>query len=99
MNMDLRFTVQTKIQKPIGEVFDAVYNPKKLSSYFTSGGADGPLDEGKTVLGKFNDVGHKIGEAPVRVRTVVRNSLIRLSWEASEVVFDPKTGAIPESRG
>jgi len=48
--MDLRFTVQTKIQKPVSEVFDAVYNPKKLSKYFTTGGADGPLDEGTMSL-------------------------------------------------
>ena len=99
MNMDLRFTVQTKIQKPIGEVFDAVYDPKKLSSYFTSGGADGPLEEGKTVLWKFNDVGDKIVSAPVKVQKVVRNKLIRFSWEASEGLFDPKTGSIPESGG
>src|SRR6266700_807269 len=65
-NMDLIFTVQTKIQKPVNEVFDAVHNPKKLSGYFTSGGSDGPLDEGKTVLWKFNDVGDKIVEGKWR---------------------------------
>jgi uncharacterized protein YndB with AHSA1/START domain len=97
--MDLRFTVQTKIQKPVNEVFDAVYNPKKLSSYFTTGGADGPLDEGKTVLWKFNDIGNKIVSAPVKVQKVVRNRLIRLSWEASEGIYDAKTGSIPESGG
>src|SRR5256885_9944363 len=98
-NMDLSFTVQTKIQKPVNEVFDAVHNPKKLSSYFTSGGADGPLDEGKTVLWKFNDVGDKIVSVPVKVQKVVRDRLIRFSWEASEGLFDPKTGTIPDSGG
>ena len=39
--MVLRFTVQARIKKPINEVFDAVYNPKKLSKYFTTGGASG----------------------------------------------------------
>src|SRR5437879_9399503 len=98
-NMDLSFTVQTKIQKPVNEVFDAVHNPKKLSGYFTSGGSDGPLDEGKTVLWKFNDVADKTVSAPVKVQKVVRNKLIRFSWEASEGLFDPKTGSIPESGG
>ncbi len=97
--MDLRFTVQTKIQKPVKEVFDAVHDPKKLSGYFTTGGADGPLDEGKTVLWKFNDVGDKIVSVPVKVQKVVRNKLIQFSWEASEGSFDPKTGTIPESSG
>src|SRR5260370_27700646 len=98
-NMDLSFTVQTEMQKQVSEVFDAVHNAKKLSSYFTSGGSNGPLDEGKTVLWKFNDVGDKIMEAPVKVQRVVRNRLIRFSWEASEGLYDPKTGSIPESGG
>jgi uncharacterized protein YndB with AHSA1/START domain len=98
-NVDLSFTVQTKIQKPVNEVFEAVHNPKNLSSYFTSGGSDGPLDEGKTVLWKFNDVGDKIVIAPVKVQKVVRNKLIRFSWEASEGLFDVKTGSIPDSGG
>jgi uncharacterized protein YndB with AHSA1/START domain len=98
-NLDLRFTVQTKIQKPVSEVFDAVYNPKKLSSYFTSGGANGPLDEGKTVTWKFNDVGDKVVTVPVKVQKVVRNRLIQFTWEASEGSFDPKTGEMPGSGG
>jgi uncharacterized protein YndB with AHSA1/START domain len=97
--MDLRFTVQTKIQKPVGEVFDAVYNPKKLSRYFTTGGADGPLDEGKTVLWKFKDTGNKIQIAPVKVRRVVPNRLIQFSWEASEGVYDPRSGSTPHPSG
>ena len=97
--MDLRFTVQTKIQKPVSEVFEAVHNPKKLSSYFASGGADGPLDEGKTVIWKFNDVGNNIVSVPVKVQKVVPNKLIQFSWEASEGAFDPRTGTIPESGG
>ena len=36
--MELKFQVQTKIQKPVEEVFDAVHNPDKLSGYFTNGG-------------------------------------------------------------
>src|SRR5438270_8509 len=97
--MDLSFTVQTKIQKPVNEVFDAVNTPKKLSGSLTSGGFNGPLDEGKTVLWKFNDVGDKVVEAPVKVQKVVRNRVIRFSWEASEGLFDPKTGSTPESGG
>src|SRR5439155_23321147 len=98
-NVDLRFTVQTKIQKPVNEVFDAVHNPKKLSGYFTSGRSDRPSDEGKTVVWKFNDVGDKIVSAPVKVQKFVRNTLLRFSWEASEGLFDPKTASIPDPAG
>ena len=97
--MDLKFTVQLKIRKPVAEVFDAVYNPKKLSKYFTTGGSDGPLDEGKTVMWKFNDVGNKVVEAPVKVEKVIRNKLILFTWEASEGAYDPKTGSMPSSAG
>ncbi|MGZ5474835.1 MAG: ATPase, partial [Thermoanaerobaculia bacterium] len=36
--MELRFTVSVKIQKPLEAVFDGVYNPQKLSQYFTTAG-------------------------------------------------------------
>ena len=48
--MQLKFQIHTKIQKPLAEVFDAVCNPTKLSGYFTTGGASGPLTEGATVV-------------------------------------------------
>lgn len=32
--MELKFTVQAKIKKPIEEVFDAVYNSKKTFKVF-----------------------------------------------------------------
>jgi uncharacterized protein YndB with AHSA1/START domain len=97
--MDLRFTVQTKIQKPVNEVFDAVYNPKKLSKYFTSGGADGPLDEGKTVMWSFKDGDIKVPPFPVKVHKVVPNRLIQFSWETIEGAYDAKKGVMPESAG
>jgi uncharacterized protein YndB with AHSA1/START domain len=79
--MQLRFQVQTKIQKPVDEVFDAVYDPKKLSGYFTSGGASGPLKEGATVMWEFAE--HP-GAFPVQVKQVVQNKLIILEWEATD---------------
>ncbi|WP_437504898.1 SRPBCC domain-containing protein [Sorangium sp. So ce1099] len=81
--MELKFQVQTKIQKPVHEVFDAVYNPKKLSGYFTTAGASGPLDEGTTVMWGFADFD---GGAPfpVSVKRVVADKLIVFEWAAAE---------------
>lgn len=84
--MDLRFKVHIKIQKPVSEVFDAVYNPKKLSSYFTTGGASGPLDEGKTVTWDFADFP---GAFPVHVKQVIPNQLIVFEWQAAGSEKDP----------
>jgi uncharacterized protein YndB with AHSA1/START domain len=97
--LDFKFTVQAKIQKPVSEVFEAVYNPKKLSKYFTNGGASAPLDEGKTVMWTFADDPEKPVTFPVRVQRVVKNKLIQFSWEASEGLYDAKTGTMPASAG
>lgn len=81
--MELKFQVQTKIQKPIDEVFDAVYNPSKLSGYFTNGGASAPLDEGTIVEWKFADTpGQVLGPFPVYVKEVEMNRSITFEWEA-----------------
>jgi uncharacterized protein YndB with AHSA1/START domain len=76
--VELRFEVQTRIAKPIGDVFDAVHDPKKLSGYFTTGGASGPLEEGATVMWDFADFP---GAFPVYVRKVDPQRLIVLEWD------------------
>jgi uncharacterized protein YndB with AHSA1/START domain len=83
--MELKFQVQTKIQKPVSEVFDAVYNPNKLSGYFTNGGASAPLDEGTTVQWAFADnPGDEKISFPVEVKQVKQNELIILGWEGAK---------------
>ena len=91
----MKFQVQTKIQKSVEEVFDAVYNPDKLSGYFTTAGASGPLDEGPTVIWKWAD--YPV-ESPVNVKKVVPNEIIVLEWDGAmdlttriEMTFE-KTG-------
>lgn len=79
--MELKFKVRAKIQRPVAEVFDAVQNPKKLSRYFTTGSASGPLVEGATVLWDFADFP---GAFPVQVRKVVPNQLIVFEWKAAD---------------
>src|SRR5688572_11093244 len=79
--MELRFQVHGKIAKPVADVFDAVYNPNKLSGYFTTAGASGPLVEGSTVTWDFADFP---GAFPVHVRKVVPNQLIVLEWKAAD---------------
>jgi uncharacterized protein YndB with AHSA1/START domain len=80
--MELKFEVQTKIQKPIAEVFDAVYNPKKLSGYFTNGGANAPLDEGTTVEWGFADTPGEEISFPVKVVSVAKNDHITFEWQS-----------------
>ena len=79
--MSLKFQVYGKIARPVAEVFDAVYNPAKLSGYFTTGGASAPLDEGTTVTWDFADFP---GAFPVKVKKVEPGRLIVLEWDAAE---------------
>jgi uncharacterized protein YndB with AHSA1/START domain len=83
--MELKFEVYGKIGKPIAVVFNAVTDPKELSSYFTTGGASGPLREGATVKWNFADFP---GAIPVRVTKLVPNERIELDWEANEGGYD-----------
>jgi uncharacterized protein YndB with AHSA1/START domain len=79
-----KFQVQIKIRKSAAEVFDAVYNPEKLSGYFTNGGASAPLVQGTTVEWRFADnPGKKPIAAPVNVLDVVQNERIVLEWQGA----------------
>ena len=77
--MEFKFQVQTKVQKPVSDVFDAVYNPRKLEGYFTTKMASAPLVEGTAVMWEFAD--HP-GAFPVHVKKVVPDELIVFEWEA-----------------
>ena len=79
--MELRFQVYGNIATPVAEVFDAVYNPSKLSGYFTTGGASAPLVEGSTVTWDFADFP---GAFPVQVIEVQPDRKIVLEWKANE---------------
>ena len=77
--MDLKFKVMIHVGSPVEEVFEAVADPKQLSSYFTTGGASGRLEAGKTVTWDFHDFP---GAFPVEVDEVVPNERITFRWEA-----------------
>lgn len=92
--MDLKFTVSGRIAKPVGEVFEAVVDPSKLSRYFTTGGAKGRLKTGATVSWDFHDYP---GAFPVEVVEVLENRRIVLRWQANEGV--PEAGEEVTSAG
>lgn len=79
--MELKFRVAARIAKPVHAVFEAVADPKQLSHYFTTGGAEGRLETGATVTWDFHDFP---GAFPVYVIEVVADEKIVLEWQASE---------------
>ncbi len=79
--MELKFKVAARIAKPVAQVYEAVANPKELSRYFTTGGAQGRLETGVTVTWDFHDFP---GAFPVQVIEAEPNRRIVLQWEASD---------------
>lgn len=79
--MELKFRVAARIARPLHEVFEAVADPRQLSQYFTTGGAEGRLETGATVTWDFHDFP---GAFPVEVTEVVPDERIVLRWDASE---------------
>ncbi|HRO61023.1 MAG TPA: SRPBCC family protein [Burkholderiaceae bacterium] len=89
--MEPRFTVSGRISKPVHEVFEAVVDPGRLSSFFTTGGAQGRLETGAVVTWDFHDFP---GAFPVHVVEVEQNRRIVLRWDAAENAAEPDgTGA------
>lgn len=72
--MEPKFSIQTRINKPIAEVFDAVINPKKITGYFCEQ-ADAPLVEGQTVQWTWSK--HVV---KVQVKQIILNSKIVIEW-------------------
>lgn len=72
--MTLSIRISGRIGRKVEEVFDAVVNPQKLSSYFTTvGGASAPLVAGTTVIWWE--------KAPVEVMAVDPNRRILFHWD------------------
>jgi uncharacterized protein YndB with AHSA1/START domain len=80
-HMSPAFSVAGRISKPVHEVFEAVADPKQLSGYFTTNGAQGRLETGATVTWDFHDFP---GAFPVHVIEVVQDSKIVLNWGAAD---------------
>ena len=80
-HMSPAFRVSGRISKPVHEVFEAVADPKQLSGYFTTGGAQGRLETGATVTWDFHDFP---GAFPVHVVEVEQDKRIVLHWGAAD---------------
>ena len=79
--MEPTFRVFIIVNRPRHDVFEAVADPKELSSYFTTGGASARLEQGQTVTWDFADFP---GAFPVDVTEVVPDEKIVFNWKANE---------------
>lgn len=73
------YTVQTKIQRPVTEVFDAIVNDSTICNYFTDK-TSGPLLEGQRIIWTWDTW----GDFAVIVKRIVENELIHLELDSQE---------------
>lgn len=78
--MSRNYTVQTKILKPVADVFDAIVSSEKLCHYFTDR-TSGDLVEGKKIRWHWE---HYEPELAVVVHRIVTNELIELTLDSAE---------------
>ncbi|MFQ5744552.1 MAG: SRPBCC domain-containing protein [Acidobacteriota bacterium] len=78
--MARNYTVQTRILRPVADVFDAIVSGDKLCNYFTDR-SSGDLVQGKKVFWHWS---HYEPELPVRVDEIVANRLIVLTLDSAE---------------
>jgi uncharacterized protein YndB with AHSA1/START domain len=76
-NQTLEVKVALQIAKPVGEVFDAIVKPEKMTHYFISQ-SSGRMEEGKRITWRFPEFDM---EFPIRVDKIVENKYISYSWE------------------
>ena len=77
----VKLEIKTALQilKPVGEVFEAIVDPDKMSVYFISK-SDGRIEEGKTLNWEFPEFE---GSWPVKILKVEKNMHIAFSWEVA----------------
>ena len=78
--MERNYTVQTKIERPVSEVFMAVVESDRLCRYFTSE-TTGDLKEGQEIHWRWADYEFAL---PVRVERIVRNERIELTIDSAQ---------------
>jgi uncharacterized protein YndB with AHSA1/START domain len=78
--MSRNYTVQTRILKPVADVFDAIVSSDKLCHYFTDR-TSGDLVEGQIVRWHWE---HYEPEMPVIVQRIITNELIELTLDSAE---------------
>jgi uncharacterized protein YndB with AHSA1/START domain len=76
--MARNYTVQTKIMRPVADVYDAIVSSDKLCNYFTNEASD-DFEEGKVVRWRWD---HYEKELPVVVDKLVANKLIQLTLDS-----------------
>ncbi len=76
-SMSRNYTVNTKISRPVADVYDAIVSSDRMTRYFTNS-SSGDLKVGEIVTWHWDEW----GDFPVTVRKMVPNKLIELTLDS-----------------
>jgi uncharacterized protein YndB with AHSA1/START domain len=77
----LEIKTKLQIQKPAGEVFEAIVDPHKMSNYFISKGS-GRMESGKVIMWRFPEFDM---EFPIRISKIEKDKYISFYWKMDGV--------------
>jgi len=77
--MTRNYTIQTKILRPVADVFDAIVSSDQLKQFFVNG-TNSDLVAGERVAWRWDHY----GESTVLVKKVMKNQLIELAFDPQE---------------
>lgn len=76
-NNKLEIKAKIQIQKPVGEVFEAIVNPEKMADYFIAKGTES-METGAKPVWKFPEFDD---EVPVSVSNVEKDKYVAFYWD------------------
>ncbi|GAB3592872.1 hypothetical protein CFAEC_03145 [Corynebacterium faecale] len=88
---ELSFSTYGFISRCPEQVYEAIADPRQLSRYFTTGGAQGRMESGATLTWDFADFP---GAFPVSVVEAVPSRRLVLEWAGTDTVTDSGTTTI-----
>lgn len=80
--MEIKFSIKSKINKPIDEVYKAVVNPDILNTYFTTS-SSGEIEAGEVISWHWGSE-----KTDIRVIEAEPNKTITFRWEAYNVSYE-----------
>ena len=94
-DQSLEIKAALQIQKPVGEVFEAIVDPVKMSNYFISE-SSGRMEEGRQIIWQFPEFDM---EFPVRVGKIQRDKYISFYWEMDNIKLLVEMTLVPRGPG
>ncbi len=91
----LQIKAKIQIQKPVGDVYEAIVEPEKMANYFISEGS-GRLETGNEVIWKFPEFDMDV---PIRVDKTETDKYVSYYWDVNDKAHLVEIQLMPVENG